>query len=102
MRPMAAPFLGNISSAIKLTSTVTWITSIETWYGRDAYPIGLIPVSMRSGGEESIRRIGMARTSQVLRQGSNASDAVLLVHRILVSLRHSPETYRLIKGRCCD
>ena len=28
----------------------------------------------------------MARTSQVLRQGSNASDAVLFVHRILRAL----------------
>ena len=42
---------------------------------------------MRSGGEGSIRRIGVARTSQVLRQGSNASDAVLFVHRILRVLR---------------
>ena len=31
---------------------------------------------VRSGGEESIRRIGLVRTSQVLRQESNASDAV--------------------------
>jgi len=29
----------------------------------------IIPGSMRSGGEESIRRIRVARTSQVLRQG---------------------------------
>ncbi len=43
----------------------------------------LFPVSMRSGGEESIRRIGVARTSGVLRQGSNASDAVPFVHHIL-------------------
>ena len=32
----------------------------------------------------------MARTSQVLRQGSNASDAVLLVHRILRVLSYIP------------
>ena len=43
--------------------------------------------SMRSGDEGSIRRIGVARTSRVLRQGSNASDAVLFVHRILRVLR---------------
>ena len=45
---------------------------------------------MRSGGEESIRRIGVARTSQVLRQGSNASDAVLFVtascHSVLLRM----------------
>ena len=45
---------------------------------------------MRSGGEEFIRRIGVARTPQVLRQGSNASDAVLFVHRILRVLIEQP------------
>ena len=44
---------------------------------------------MRSGGEESIRRIWVERTSRVLRQGSNASDAVPFVHRILRVLRSS-------------
>ena len=45
--------------------------------------IGLIAVSTRSGGEECIRRIGVVRTAQVLRQGSNASDAVPFVHGVL-------------------
>jgi hypothetical protein len=60
----------DVSSVVKPTSSVTWIMSIGTRQNTDGFEgIGLIPVSMRSGGEESIRRIGVARTSQVLRQG---------------------------------
>ena len=54
-----------------------------------AYIAGLIPVSMRSSGEESIRRIGVARIFQILPQGNDASDAVPFVHRILRGLSDS-------------
>ena len=47
----------------------------------DAYPIGLIPVSMRSDGEESIRKIGVARTSQVLSDGQLEHDGAIYAVR---------------------
>ena len=51
-----------------------WVTRVSDW------PHSSFHAFRREG---SIRRIGVARTSPVLRQGSNASDAVLFVHRIL-------------------
>jgi hypothetical protein len=69
---------GNISSAIKLTPTVTWITSIGTRQDMDGvrrasdWPHSSFH-AFRRRGIYSIRRVGVARTSQVLRQGSNAA-----------------------------
>ena len=80
---------GNISPVIKATSTGTWVMSRYNTDGFCGLPTGLIPVSRRWNGEQSIRRIGVARMSRILPQGSDGSDAVLFVHRIVHGLQAS-------------
>jgi hypothetical protein len=72
----ASDVSGNISSAIKLTSTVTWITSIgpgKTWMGETRIRLASFQFPCVQAARNFIRRIGVARTSQVLRQGSNGA-----------------------------